>query len=561
MKFSSFFLYLALIITGVWYMGSGCANIGSPTGGPKDTLAPQLISMYPTAGTLNFKDNVLRLEFNEYVNLKDFQSQLIITPRTDNRYKTKVNKNIVEIRFEEPLEDSTTYTFNFRNGIVDLTEGNVAKDLYLAFSTGSFLDSLTIGGKVEHELTDKAIEGATIALYNARDTAKVEKNKPVYFTKTDKQGNYELRNLKKGRYILYAFNDKNNNLTLQTKNEAYGYWPDTLQLTASLDSVNVGLFSANADKPLISGARPVGAYYEINFNKPMLQYQLEVDGVPQASSNFIEDRKKVRVYPFALQDSVRASITALDSLQQEVSQTLYIKFLESKRGKAPFAVNILPKKGAQQTKNAKATLQFSKPVAKLNLDSLRFSYDSLNWELITEQDLVWNKQRDRAVINKTLNPPKLVAPAATANADAETLARGGANIKEQTVTLNVPKGSFISIEADTIGSQAVTYKLGTESQTGNISGNIATTAKSFIVQLLKANNMEVVAEQPNANKYSFKLVEPGEYLIRVIVDRNENQRWDPGNLHRLEAPERAYIFPQPITIKANWEIQNPVISL
>ncbi|MBW3546489.1 MAG: hypothetical protein KY428_12980, partial [Bacteroidetes bacterium] len=92
MKFTSFFFYLAVMLIGVWYMGSGCASVGSPTGGPKDTIPPQLLSMYPNNETLNYKEGVIRMEFNETVVQKNLQSQLIITPRTEIPYKTKVNK-------------------------------------------------------------------------------------------------------------------------------------------------------------------------------------------------------------------------------------------------------------------------------------------------------------------------------------------------------------------------------------------------------------------------------------------------------------------------------------
>lgn len=561
MKSSLFFLYISLVITGVWFMGSGCANVGSPTGGPKDTIPPQVVIMYPKAGSLNVKNDLIRLEFNEYVNLKDFQSQLIITPRTDSKYKTKVNKNVVELQFDKPFNDSTTYTFNFREGIVDLTEGNAAKNVYLAFSTGSFLDSLKIRGNVETALTGKVLEGTTIALYNARDTATVIRDKPLYFTKTDKEGNYELRNLKKGRYLLYAFDDKNKNLTLQSKSESYGFWPDTLQLTSSLDSVNIKTFSVNAEKPVINSARPVAAYFEINFNKPMQQYKIQAGADTSISSNFIDGNKRVRIYPFPLQDSLSATITATDSLEQEVNQTLYIRFEESKRAKAPFTVNILPKQGALQTKDARVTLQFTKPVASINPDSIRFQYDSLNWEFVRPENLQLNAQRDQLIITKRISPPKQAEETIAADASAQALATGGASLQERTIELIIPKGSFISVESDTAENQTVRYKILDEKQTGIISGSLVTTANNFIVQLLRASSFEVAAEQRNAKQYTFRQVEPGEYLIRVITDQNNNKQWDPGNIFKLKAPEPVFIYPQPITIKANWEIQNPEILL
>lgn len=561
MKISSYLLSICLVIIGVWYMGSGCASISSPTGGPKDTLNPELVVLYPKNGSLNYKEGLIRMEFNEAVVLKNLQSQLIITPRTDVPYKTKVNKNVVELKFDEPLKDSTTYTLNFREGIVDLTEGNVGKDLYLAFSTGSYLDSLKVTGSVQAALSSKLVEGATVALYNINDTARVMRDKPMYFTKTDKTGTFELRNLKKGKYLLYAFADKNNNLTLQTKSESYGFLPDTLQLTSSVDSLQLNIFSANADKPLVSNARPAGRYFEITFNKAMLEYTLLATGEAAVQSNFIEDKKKIRIYPMAIQDSLQVRIMAVDSLQQTLNDTLFIRFEESKRPKAPFTATILPKQGSQQTRNAKVELQFSKPVATMNTDSVRFQYDSLTWEMLLPQDVEWNDKRDKLTIRKALTPPKRNAPVANTTTDAQTLARGGVAATEQGVELIIPKGRIFSVDSDTLDYQSINYKFATESQTGTISGTVATSANNFIVQLLRANNQELVTQLSNARQYLFRFVEPGEYLIRIVVDENNNGRWDPGNIHKLSAPEQVYYYPEPITIKANWEIQNTSISL
>lgn len=563
MKFTSFLLYMAMVLTGVWYMGSGCANVGSPTGGPKDTIPPQLSSIYPKNGTLNYKEGVIRMEFNETVVQKNLQSELIITPRTEIPYKTRVNKNTVEIRFEEPLADSTTYTFNFREGVGDITEGNVAKNLYLAFSTGNFLDSLTISGNVKDALTDKPIKAATIALYNTLDTAIVTRDKPFYFTTADDSGSFEMRNLKRGRYLLYAFADKNNNLTLQTASESYGYVSDTINLTASLDSLSIKTFAVNAEKPKINSARPVGNYYEIAMGKPMVQYQLKVpgDSTSLIPSSFIEDQKKIRIYPFAVQDSMQVILTATDSLQQELKQELWVKFQESKRAKAPFSVQILPAANSLQKRTSEIKLQFSKPVQSFQLDSVRIQYDSLNWELIEQAHLQWNSNRDLLTIRKNLSPPKQQQENPAQNNSAAAMARGNTTTAAQQFSLIIPKGRIISIESDTADIQEVSYKLATENTSGLISGTVNTTVDNFLVQLIRSDNMQTVQQVEDIRKYTFRLVEPGDYLIRIVIDSNNNGQWDPGNINTLTPPESVFITDQPITIKANWEIQNPEISL
>ena len=55
---------------------SRCASIGSPSGGPKDSLAPNIIAISPELNSTNFKSNRIYLAFDEYVQLKDQQKEI-----------------------------------------------------------------------------------------------------------------------------------------------------------------------------------------------------------------------------------------------------------------------------------------------------------------------------------------------------------------------------------------------------------------------------------------------------------------------------------------------------
>ncbi len=56
---------------------TNCAKRGSITGGLKDTLAPVLKSSYPKNYSTQFKGNKIRLNFDEYVKLKNLNKQLV----------------------------------------------------------------------------------------------------------------------------------------------------------------------------------------------------------------------------------------------------------------------------------------------------------------------------------------------------------------------------------------------------------------------------------------------------------------------------------------------------
>ena len=57
-----------------------CAKRGSPSGGEKDLEGPELIKAFPSNLSVSFKGQKIKLLFNEYVQLKDVQSQLVVSP-------------------------------------------------------------------------------------------------------------------------------------------------------------------------------------------------------------------------------------------------------------------------------------------------------------------------------------------------------------------------------------------------------------------------------------------------------------------------------------------------
>ena len=166
----------------------GCARQVPLNGGLKDLQPPQVISSTPADQALNFQGQKIILEFDEYVRQENLLNQLIITPRINGTYKTKVNKNVVTLDFEQPFDSATTYTLNFREGIKDITEGNVPPNMTFVFSTGTYLDSVSISGSVRDLLTQEMLEDITISLYNPDDTINVFNGTPQYLTKTNTEG-------------------------------------------------------------------------------------------------------------------------------------------------------------------------------------------------------------------------------------------------------------------------------------------------------------------------------------------------------------------------------------
>ena len=213
MKYSWLLLFLAV----------ACANPIPPTGGPKDLDPPVIINTQPTNKILNFDGSEISLEFDEYIKEENLLTQLMITPNLKTPYKYKVNKNKITLTFEEPFDSATTYTFNFREGVKDITEGNVPPNLKFVFSTGNFLDSASISGTVTSLMTKEPLEDITISLFVHPDTVDVFTGPPRYSTKSDKEGKYIIENVKNDEYLVYAIDDLNRNLKLESRTEGYGF--------------------------------------------------------------------------------------------------------------------------------------------------------------------------------------------------------------------------------------------------------------------------------------------------------------------------------------------------
>jgi hypothetical protein len=105
---------------------SQCAIVRTPNGGDKDIVAPNLVNQYPTNGSTNFNGSELNLVFNEEITTKDANKQLLISPYYNGRPEFVIKRNRVQVKLDQKLNPNTTYSFNFRNGLVDITESNPA---------------------------------------------------------------------------------------------------------------------------------------------------------------------------------------------------------------------------------------------------------------------------------------------------------------------------------------------------------------------------------------------------------------------------------------------------
>ena len=102
---------------------SSCANMGTPSGGPRDEDPPFLVSADPAPGSMNVDKEKITLNFNELINVKDAFEKVVVSPTSKSVPRVSSIGRRVTVEFDS-LAPNTTYTVDFADAIEDNNEGN-----------------------------------------------------------------------------------------------------------------------------------------------------------------------------------------------------------------------------------------------------------------------------------------------------------------------------------------------------------------------------------------------------------------------------------------------------
>ena len=229
---------------------SGCANQLPPGGGKVDRIPPEVVNVYPSDGTTNFKDDYLEIEFSEYVDKRSFQDALFISPYIEGGMDFSWTGTTVTVDFKEPLKKEVTYTVNVGSDIVDLNNKNrMANSFTFTFSTGDKIDRRMISGKVYAEKP----EGVLIFAYRlSGETDTVLRSKPDYVSQTGNTGTYELKGLGESDYRVFAVLDQYRDLIYDLDQDLIGIPYQDVSLKGEdtlFTNLNFKLFKADTTAP------------------------------------------------------------------------------------------------------------------------------------------------------------------------------------------------------------------------------------------------------------------------------------------------------------------------
>ena len=515
----------------------GCASLTTPSGGPKDSKPPVLIKSIPSPNQTNFKGKTVELIFNEFVKLNNPKEEIIISPSPGKNIEIKSNGTRVTITPKDNWQDSTTYSIVLREGVQDITESNSPPNLKIAFSTGPNIDSLNMSGTIKNLLLGTPADKVTVALYSS-DTFNIFSHTPSYFTKTDKNGKYKLENIKAGRYGIYAFDDKNKNLKVESRTERYGFLANKIDLRKPTDSVDIGLIMMDSRPLKITAIRNVGTITRLRFNKYITDYSIQSE--KEVTHAFGDNQTEIVFWnPTNVDDSLQLHLVARDSIQTAADSSFYIKKTNIK----PIKENLKWSLGApsvdSETGSFKTVMKFSKPLLTLNFDSLFIKLDTTRTIPIVKEDISIDERRKEISISKILDKQLFTGE------------------KDPRLSLKAGKGFVYSIDSDTSKSISTAIPILWPEDTGVLLLQTNTREENYIIQLLNKDG-KIISSVQNVTKYTFKNLPPAEYSIRIILDTNKNGKWDPGNIVKGEEPEKVVFYKttngkQSFPMRANWE--------
>jgi uncharacterized protein (DUF2141 family) len=548
-----------------------CAKQAAPTGGPKDTIPPILIRATPKNETVNFTGRTIELEFSEMIDASTAKDQLIITPTLGKDFEVRTKRNLVIVDIKKDLDPNTTYSFNFRESVKDVTEKNPAKKLQLAISTGPYIDSLSISGTISDLLKAKPSKEVTVAVHIPNDTFNILKHPGAILTKTDEKGNFKIDYLKPGKYYLYAFDDKNKNLVVDSRTESYNFIKSPIELKKDTAKITLGLIRLDARPLKLTSARPYNTYFNVRGAKTFKNFNITSDSTNQLVSSFAEDQSNIKIYSkIPVTDSVKFDLFAIDSLGNRIDTTLYAKFITREVTPEKFTFTIESSSIIANKGSINIELKFNKPITQMHFDSLYYQLDSTKIFRFQPEDLKWDTEFNRLKISKQIDKTLLIIKPPDENKKPEEKPKPTVHEKQTkpketpkpviTNQLVIGKGSFISVDSDT--SKRITQQVQPRQaeDLSEIIYTIRTTAKTFLVQLLD-KEFNILQQSKNKLKGLFQDLEAGNYLLRVVIDENDNGTWDPGNYLKRIEPEKITYYKSgekselPITLKSNWELE------
>ena len=494
-----------------------CAKTGRPEGGPKDEEAPLFVTANPPYESIKFNKKEIKIEFNEFVKIKDLSKKLVVSPPLKNPALISPQGSatkFIKIEILDTLIKNTTYIFNFGDAIEDNNEANKLENFKYVFSTGPYIDSLKTSGSIKDAEAFKAPKNINILLYkmdSSFNDSIIYKKKPNYITSTLDTTLFKFTNLKKGKYLMLALQENSNDYIFNAKTDRIGFLRDTIQLPRdSIITKPIVLFRETQPYTFKRGKEVTRGKIEFGFEGVAKNIQIEI------LSKVPEDFKSISKFEIE-KDTLNYWFTPIeaDSLNFIVKNNTFLDTVTVKLRKNKIdSLTINPSiKGVLHLRDT-FFINTNNPIIKI--DTTKITLVKKDTIAVKFKTLLSNKENKIGFVF-TKEPKE----------------KYRFNFLPESFT------DIYNIKNDTLDFRITTKDL---DDYGRITLNVNNVnSKNLIIEILSGKDQKTLVDRTFINtskKLIFDLLEPSDYTIRAIIDDNKNNKWDTGSFLQRISPEK-----------------------
>lgn len=592
---------------------AACASIGSPDGGRYDEEPPVVLSAQPANKATGVKSRKASIYFNEYIKLDNPNEKVTVSPPQQEAPNIRAVGKSIRIDLFDTLQANTTYTVDFSDAIQDNNEGNPMGLYTYSFSTGETIDTMEVSGTVLNAENLEPIKGIMVGLYRQDSlwTDSIFRTKSLQRVgRTNGSGKFTIKGIAPGEYRAFALMDMDGNYRFSQKSELLAFdttvfstssKPDLRPDTVWIDTVhyekirmvpyihfypdNITLLAfqeGGQDQHLLKTERPTPERFTLYFTAPSDTLPI-IEGVNfDASALHAEPSLHNDTIHYwipdtlvAWQDTLYFNLTYYDTdtlgllqlrtdslmelvpkqthaklekeRQKNIEEWIKAREKRQKRSKDPLPpeqnpyeqsfldVQIRPSGSIDPNQNI--TLLFSQPIEYMDTSAVHF-YEKVDSNYI-----------DRPYL---LLPDSINQRLYTLYAEWQP---------KSSYRLQIDSLAFRGILGDYSKSIKSEVRVRSLDEFGTIFLKLSNLnlreGEAAIVQLLNKSDKPVREQVADSltSRTDFFYLKPGEFYLRLFIDRNGNGIWDTGNYDEGLQPEEVFYFPKPITVKAKWELE------
>ncbi len=565
---------------------SSCANMGMPTGGPRDSIPPVLLETSPEFKALNYKGDEVRFTFNEYITTEAISEELVISPPLSKRPIIRTKSKTLIIEFNEDLQDSSTYSLDFKNSIADNNEKNPYKNMRFSFSTGDVYDSLRVAGRVMNAFNLEPVEKSLVMLHRNLHDSAVFRVKPSYIAKTDDTGLFMIDNISPGKYHMFSVLDGNNNMLYDEGAEEMSF-VDSLIIPSAVFYEELDTLVSGVDSFLILGH----THFQPD---PIYLRQFTEDIFDQYLDSYTRETRYKSIFVF--NESVKDTF-ALDVINAEASPGWYeMEYNENidsliiwiadttlaRNDSLLMEVAYFQLDSASQLYVQKDTVELyfteketvakkkkkgkddeeeePEPIPQFNwTTSLSSSTIELNQNLglfAPEPVSFFDTTQMRLFLtDDTLKTPldfQIIK-------DTAIWRRYNLFYKwepDENYTLEIDSAACVNIFGITSKKFSKKISAREEDYYGTLNMILSGVEMPMIIQLVQNNDDEKVLFEKTIDEDGsalFDYLAPGKLKIKIIYDANGNGKWDNGSFQDRIQPERVAYVNEVHKVRSNWD--------